>query len=398
MEELRRQAGWAKTFGLPLELISADEAARAVPGDDDGGRARRGVPADRRLRRPVPAHVRAAWPGRRVARGRGHDRHARHGASTSSAGGCGACAPSRGDRSCEVVVNAGGMFAGEIGRMAGVTVPIVPMAHEYLITKPLGLPLGHADHAGPVAARVLPARGRPGWSPAGTSATRRRGGSTGSPPTSTRKLLEEDWDRFAPLMENAVRRVPVLEDAEVVKLINGPEAFTPDGEFILGRVRGARVLGRGRVLRARDRRRRRDGPAHGRVDRRGPAGVRRVAHGLAAVRSALRRARDYRLARTVEVYSTYYDVRYPGQERLAGRPLRVSPTYARLVGAGRVVGREVRAGSGRTGSSRTPPPATRRCGRAGGRARSGRRRSGPSTSRAVSARRCSTRPRSPRSR
>src|SRR5438093_7134194 len=42
------------------------------------------------------------------------------------------------------------------------------------------------------------------------------------------------------------------------------------------------------------------------------------------------RSRAYTLARTTEVYSTYYDVKYPGQERLAGRPLRVSPTYPRL--------------------------------------------------------------------
>ncbi|MCR6679974.1 hypothetical protein NVV43_32010, partial [Escherichia marmotae] len=42
------------------------------------------------------------------------------------------------------------------------------------------------------------------------------------------------------------------------------------------------------------------------------------------------RSRDYTLARTYEIYSTYYDIKYPGQERLAGRPLRLSPTYARL--------------------------------------------------------------------
>src|SRR5262249_60642651 len=48
------------------------------------------------------------------------------------------------------------------------------------------------------------------------------------------KLLAEDWERFEPLMANAIRRVPLLEEAEVVRLINGPEAFTPDGEVILG--------------------------------------------------------------------------------------------------------------------------------------------------------------------
>jgi len=69
------------------------------------------------------------------------------------------------------------------------------------------------------------------------------------------RLLDPDWDRFAPLFEAAISRVPELADAEIVTLINGPEAFTPDGEFILARARSP-GSGRGRVLRARHRRRR----------------------------------------------------------------------------------------------------------------------------------------------
>src|SRR5437016_5730403 len=48
------------------------------------------------------------------------------------------------------------------------------------------------------------------------------------------RLLDEDWPRFEELMTNALVRVPALEEMEVIRLINGPEAFTPDGEFILG--------------------------------------------------------------------------------------------------------------------------------------------------------------------
>ena len=90
-EETRRQAGWAKTFGLPLELISAEEARGEVPADGHRRRARRVVAADRRLPRPVPAHLRA---GRRRAPRRlphlhGHardrDRRPHAGASTASA-------------------------------------------------------------------------------------------------------------------------------------------------------------------------------------------------------------------------------------------------------------------------------------------------------------------------
>ena len=84
MEELARQAGWAKTFGLPLELISADGGAAPVPADDDRRRARRGVPADRRLHRPVAAHLRARR-GRAPRRRRDLPADARHRRSRSSA-------------------------------------------------------------------------------------------------------------------------------------------------------------------------------------------------------------------------------------------------------------------------------------------------------------------------
>jgi glycine cleavage system T protein len=123
--------------------------------------------------------------------------------------------------------------------------------------------------------------------------------------------------------------VPELEEAEVVKLVNGPEAFTPDGEFILGEtdVRGFWVAA--------------GFCAHGLA---GAGGMGQlvaewIVEGIPSLdvwEMDSRRfgshyaSREYTVARTVEVYSTYYDVKYPGHERLAGRPLRLSPTYARL--------------------------------------------------------------------
>jgi 4-methylaminobutanoate oxidase (formaldehyde-forming) len=143
------------------------------------------------------------------------------------------------------------------------------------------------------------------------------------------RLLEEDWPRFEPLMEYAIVRVPSLEDAEVVRLINGPEAFTPDGEFILGEsdVRGFWVAA--------------GFCAHGLAGAGGMGQL--VAEWIVEGVPSLdvwhmdsRRfgrhylSREYTLARTTEVYSTYYDVKYPGHERTAGRPLRLAPTYERL--------------------------------------------------------------------
>ena len=159
----------------------------------------------------------------------------------------------------------------------------------------------------------------------------------GIPPDFNGKLLDEDWPRFEPLLENAVRRVPALEEMEVVKLINGPRGVHAGRRVHPRPDRRARLLGRGRLLRARPRRRGRDGEARCGVDRRGTPSL-DVWHMDSRRFGAAYRSREYTLARTTEVYSTYYDVKYPGHEREAGRPLRVSPTYARLQALGAVWG------------------------------------------------------------
>ena len=138
-------------------------------------------------------------------------------------------------------------------------------------------------------------------------------------------------------MENALVRVPSLGEQEVIKLINGPEAFTPDGEFILGptEVRGFWTAA--------------GFCAHGLAGAGGLGQL--VAEWIVEGTPSLdawhmdsrRFGRAYRspaytLARTLEVYETYYDVKYPGHERQAGRPLRLSPTYSRLAELGAAFG------------------------------------------------------------
>ncbi len=225
-------------------------------------------------------------------------------------------------------MNAGGMFAGEIGRLAGVNVPVIPMAHEYLITKPSGVPLDVPTMRDP--SLLVYFRGESGGLVmGGYERNPAPWGLDGIPPDFNGQLLPEDWERFEELMTNAVVRVPELEEAEVVKLVNGPEAFTPDGEFILGEtdVRGFWVAA--------------GFCAHGLA---GAGGMGQlvaewIVEGVPSLDvwemdsrrfGAAYASRAYTLARTLEVYSTYYDVKYPGHERQAGRPLRLSPTYERL--------------------------------------------------------------------
>jgi len=326
LEEIARQAGWAKTFGLPLELISADEAqALFPPMGTEGVLGAAYLPTDGYVD-PSQLTFALAEGARRA--GAEIATNTRVTAITTERGQVTGVVTDKGEIEADVVVNAGGMFAAELGRLAGVTVPIVPMAHEYLVTRPAGLPLDMPTMRDPsLLVYFRPESG--GLIMGGYERDPAPWSLDGIAADFNAKLLEEDWPRFEPLLENAVRRVPQLEEMEVVRLINGPEAFTPDGEFILGPtdVRGFWVAagfcahglagagGMGKLV------------AEWIVD--GTPSL-DVWHMDSRRFGAAYGSRSYTLARTTEVYSTYYDVKYPGHERQAGRPLRLSPAYPRL--------------------------------------------------------------------
>ena len=300
----------------------------------------------------------------------------------------------QGEIETEVVVDAGGMYAGEIGALAGVNVPIVPMAHEYLITKPAGLPLDMPTMRDPsLLVYFRPESG--GLIMGGYERNCAPWGLGGIPGDFNSRLLEEDWPRFEELMENAVVRVPTLAEMEVVKLINGPEAFTPDGEFILGPSDvGGFWVAAGFC-------------AHGLA---GAGGMGKlvaewIVEGTPSLDvwhmdsrrfGAAYRSREYTVARTKEIYETYYDVKYRGMsDPRAGRCGCRPPTAGCTSSAQRSA--RSRAGSARTGSSRTAQWVAKPCGPVDGRGSSGRRRSAPSIARVARPRPSSTRARLRRS-
>jgi glycine cleavage system aminomethyltransferase T/glycine/D-amino acid oxidase-like deaminating enzyme len=334
LEELKRQAGWAATFGLPLELISAEEAKELFPPlSTEGVLAAAYLPTDGYI---DPSQLTFALA--QAARNRGAEvaTGTRVTAIVVERGRVTGVETDKGRIEAEVVVNAGGMFAGEIGALAGVNVPVIPMAHEYLITKPSGISPDVPTMRDP-SLQVYFRGESGGLVMGGYERHPAPWGLDGIPADFNGRLLEEDWDRFEELLTNAVVRVPELEDAEVVRLVNGPEAFTPDGEFILGPsdVRGFWVAA--------------GFCAHGLAGAGGMGQL--VAEWIVEGVPSLdtwemdsRRfgrhyaSREYTLARTTEVYATYYDVKYPGHERQAGRPLRLSPTYERLRALGAAFG------------------------------------------------------------
>ncbi|HUY72950.1 MAG TPA: FAD-dependent oxidoreductase [Candidatus Dormibacteraeota bacterium] len=334
MEELTRQAAWAKTFGLPLELVSAQEAQRMFPPmTTNGVLGAAYLPTDGYI---DPSQLTFALVEGARRRGAEICEDTRVTGIDVARGHVRRVVTDKGDITTELVVNAGGMFAPEIGRMAGVNVPLIPMAHEYLITRPTGLPLDMPTMRDPsLLVYYRPESG--GLIMGGYERDPAPWSLDGIPADFNGRLLEPDWDRFEPLMANAIVRTPSIKDAEVVRLVNGPEAFTPDGEFIVGpsEVRGFWVAA--------------GFCAHGLA---GAGGMGRlVAEWIVDGRPSLdtwemdsRRfgrqytSRDYTLERTREVYSTYYDVKYPGHERSAGRPLRLSPIYSRLSDLGAAFG------------------------------------------------------------
>ncbi len=334
LEEITRQAGWAKTFGLPLELVSAAEAqALFPPMSTEGVLGAAYLPSDGYI---DPSQLTLALAEGARRRGAEVSTSTRVTGITVERGEVTGVETEQGTIETDVVINAGGMFAGEIGALAGVNVPVIPMAHEYLVLQPSGLPTDMPTMRDPsLLVYFRPESG--GLIMGGYERNCAPWSLDGIPPDFNGKLLAEDWPRFEELMENAVVRVPILESMGVVKLINGPEAFTPDGEFILGPsdVRGFWVAA--------------GFCAHGLA---GAGGMGQlvaewVVEGTPSLDvwhmdsrrfGSAYRSREYTLARTAEIYETYYDVKYPGHERSAGRPLRVSPAYERLVELGAVFG------------------------------------------------------------
>ena len=329
-QELDRQVAWARTFGLPLERLSPEEAQELFPlMVTDGVRAASYLPTDGYL---DPSQLTYALADGARRGGVQIFTHTRVTGIDVRNGRVRGITTEWGDIEAEIVVNAGGMFAAEIGRMAGVRIPIVPFAHEYLVTRPFrerdgkhlptmrdpdnlvyfreeggGLVMGgYERHSAP-------------WALDGDLIDR-------IPPDFNGRLLEEDWERFEEIIEGSRRRVPVMDQITVTKLINGPEAFTPDNEFCLGEsdVRGFFVAA--------------GFCAHGLA---GGGGIGKVmAEWIHAGEPSMDlwemdirrfgphyRSPSYTLKRARENYETYYDIRYPGHERQAGRPLRVSSAY-----------------------------------------------------------------------
>jgi 4-methylaminobutanoate oxidase (formaldehyde-forming) len=330
LEEIRRQVSWARTYGLPLHEITPAEVADRFPLVDlDGVIGAAYLDSDGYL---DPSQLCYALANLARQQGIRFHQHTRVTGISTRGGRVRAVTTEYGTVECEVVVNCGGMFAAELGRLAGVRVPIVPMAHQYLVTEPFRT---RADPPLPtlrdpdllvyfrqeVDGLVMGGYER---NPAPWTATEHSYDAI--PADFNAKLLAEDWPRFEEIAANAHRRVPIMGDLGVRRVINGPEAFTPDNEFCLGESAvGGFFVAAGFC-------------AHGIA---GAGGIGKlVAEWIVAGEPSMDvwhmdinrfgsqyRSPSFTLKRTVETYSTYYDIPFPGLQRQSGRGLRRSAAF-----------------------------------------------------------------------
>jgi len=239
----------------------------------------------------------------------------------------------------EHVVNCAGLWAREVGHMVGIELPVLAMEHHYLITEDLPELRGRAreivnttDYAGEIYVRQERGGALIGtyephglvWSPVKT------------PDDFSMQLLPEDFERLAPYFEVGFRHFPALGHVGVRKAVNGPFTFAPDGNPLVGPVRGLRNYWVACAV---------------------MAGFSQ-AGGIGLVLSRWMAANDpgqdiismdvarfgafatpkYTSIKVPENYSRRFRLAYPNEELPAARPVRRSAIYDRLKAAGACMG------------------------------------------------------------
>lgn len=328
MQVLRKQAALARSFGIEVQLISPKEAGDLYPvmrTDDLQGAI--WIPGDGKAN-PADLCMSLA-KGARLGGARLLEGVEVTGVSVDK-GRVSGVRTAQGEVRCELLVNCGGQWARQFGALAGVNVPLFPAEHFYIVTDRIEgvhpmLPVmrdpdGFIYYKEEVGGLLM----------GGFEPVAKPWRVDPIPSTFQFQLLDEDWEQFEPLMTNAIHRTPCLETAKVKMLLNGPESFTPDGNFILGEapeLRGYFVCagfnsagiansgGAGRLM------------AEWIAGGQAPSDLWDVDIRRFGAFSANRRA----LAeRTGETLGLHYAMRWPRQELVTGRPLRTSPLYDAL--------------------------------------------------------------------
>jgi len=336
MFELKKGATTARSFGLEMNIITPSEAKGLFPIMDESdviGAAF--MPTDGQA---DPAGITQAMAKGARNRGctiyehtlvTGFDFDKRRVSSVKT---------DKGDIRCDIVVNCTGMWGWQVGQMLGVNIPLVPFMHQFLVTDviegvPANLPtlrdkdnlLYYKEEVGGLVMGGYERNGIP-WAIDGVD-----NGFIS-------QLLEPDYDHFESLSEPAMNRTTCLQDAGISRLVNGPEAFTPDGDPIMGPApeldncfvaAGFNAFGiaagggAGKMM------------AEWIIEGEPsldiwPLDIRRF--------GPYHHSRSYNVTRTRELYGKHYTIHWPSEEHDSARGVRRSPLYALLKDKGAVYG------------------------------------------------------------
>ena len=235
-EEIFRSAAMARAFGVDIDEITPTENGEKYPHlnlenvkagvflDKDG----QGDPANIALALAkgarqggalIQERVKVSAIARQGRRVTGVDWRAEDGSS--------------GHITCDMIVNCAGMWGHEVGRMAGVNVPLHACEHFYIVSEPIKglsqLPVlrvpdecaYYKEDAGKMMLGAFEPQAKP-WA------------MNGIPDSFEFDQLPEDFDHFEPILEMAINRMPMLGEAGIHTFFNGPESFTPDDAYHLG--------------------------------------------------------------------------------------------------------------------------------------------------------------------
>lgn len=239
---LKRERSKARYMGLDQEFISVEEAARRHPLIDPSRYiAALWDPLDGDI---DPSGVCYAYAKAAKVHGAKYYTHTPVIETTQRPDGSWDVVTSNGNINAEMIVNAGGLWAREVGHLAGIHLPVQPMEHHYLITEAIPeivergeerLPAG-IDYEGNMYFR----QERQGML-LGTYEPRATPWSVkGTPQDFGHELLEPKLDNIAERLELGFQRIPALGRAGIKNVINGPFTFGPDGNPMIGPVPGMR--------------------------------------------------------------------------------------------------------------------------------------------------------------
>ncbi len=241
----------------------------------------------------------------------------------------------------EHIVNAGGLWAREMGAMAGIYFPLHPMEHQYLVTDevPEIYKLGreHPHVMDPAGESYLRQEGR-GLCIGFYEKPCRPWAVDGTPWDFGHELLPDDFDKIEDSIAFAYKRFPVLERAGVKSVIHGPFTFAPDGNPLVGPVPGVRNYWSACGVMA--------GFSQG-----GGVGLtlaqwmiegeaERDVTGLDVGRFGKWITPGYTRPKVIENYQTRFSIAYPNEEKPAARPHRTTPMYDIFDGMGAVWGQQ----------------------------------------------------------